>query len=88
MVEPRVVSCTGAPPAAEAVKTPLGLQPRYEDLEWSGLDFPRERFEELTQVDRTVWRKEVKDHAELYEKLKARMPKELYELRDQLERSL
>ena len=33
-------------------------------------------------------RKEVKDHSELYEKLKARMPKELYELRDQLERSL
>jgi hypothetical protein len=30
----------------------------------------------------------VKDHAELYEKLKARMPKELYELRDQLERAL
>jgi phosphoenolpyruvate carboxykinase (GTP) len=73
---------------AEAVKTPLGLQPRYEDLEWVGLDFPRERFEELSRIDPAVWRKEVQDHAALYEKLKARMPKELYEQREQLERAL
>ena len=72
----------------DAVKTPLGLQPRYQDFEWNGLDFPRERFEELSKVDPAVWRKEVKDHAELYDKLKSRMPKELYEHRDELERSL
>jgi GTP-dependent phosphoenolpyruvate carboxykinase len=42
----------------------------------------------LTRVDREVWRKEVKDHAELYEKLKARMPRELYDLRTELERAL
>jgi phosphoenolpyruvate carboxykinase (GTP) len=70
------------------VKTPLGLQPRYEDIEWTGLDFPRARFDELNAVDPAVWRKEVKDHAELYEKLKARMPKELYEHRDRLEKAL
>jgi phosphoenolpyruvate carboxykinase (GTP) len=74
---------------ADAVKTPLGLQPRYEDLEWSGLEgFTRARFEELTKVDPAVWRKEVKDHTELFDKLKARMPMELYDLRDQLERAL
>ena len=42
----------------------------------------------LNKVDSAVWRKEVKDHTELYEKLKSRMPKELYDLRDQLERAL
>jgi phosphoenolpyruvate carboxykinase (GTP) len=73
----------------DAMKTPLGLQPRYEDLEWAGLEsFTRARFEELTRVDAEVWRKEVKDHAELYDKLKARMPRELYSLRDELERAL
>jgi hypothetical protein len=30
----------------------------------------------------------VKDHAELFDKLKARMPKELYAQREQLERAL
>jgi phosphoenolpyruvate carboxykinase (GTP) len=73
----------------EAVKTPLGLQPRYEDIEWGGLEnFTRARFEELTRIDAEVWRKEVKDHAKLYDKLKARMPKELYALREELERAL
>ena len=71
------------------MKTPLGLQPCYEDLEWAGLEnFGRARFEELTRVDPEVWRKEVKDHAALYEKLKARMRKELYALREELERAL
>jgi len=73
----------------DAVRTPIGLQPRYEDMEWTGLDgFGRKEFEQLTRVDPADWRKEVKDHAELFDKLKARMPKELYDLRDQLERAL
>jgi phosphoenolpyruvate carboxykinase (GTP) len=74
---------------AQGVDTPLGLQPRYEDLEWSGLEgFTRERFAALNKVEPAEWRKEVKDHAELFGKLKSRMPKELLDLRDQLERSL
>ena len=73
----------------DAVKTPLGLQPRYEDLEWSGLEsFTRARFDELNKVDPAVWRKEVKDHKALFDKLKARMPQELYEQRERLERAL
>jgi phosphoenolpyruvate carboxykinase (GTP) len=51
-------------------------------------DFTRARFEELTRIDPEVWRKEVKVHAELFDKLKARMPKELYAQREQLERAL
>ena len=31
-------------------ETPIGWVPRYEDIEWSGLDFPRETFEQLTIV--------------------------------------
>jgi phosphoenolpyruvate carboxykinase (GTP) len=74
---------------AQAVKTPIGYMPRYEDMEWTGLEgFGRKQFEQLTRVDPEAWRKEVKDHAELFDKLKARMPKELYDLRDQLEQAL
>jgi phosphoenolpyruvate carboxykinase (GTP) len=73
----------------EAVKTPLGWQPRYEDLDWTGLEsFSRERFQELMKLDPVVWRNELKDHAELFEKLKARMPQELYAQREALERAL
>ena len=33
-------------------ETPIGWMPRYEDIEWNGLDFPREKFEELQAFDR------------------------------------
>jgi phosphoenolpyruvate carboxykinase (GTP) len=74
---------------AEAVQTPIGLMPRYEDMEWRGLeDFGRERFEQLTTVETEHWREEFTDHGKLFDKLKARMPKELYAQREQLERAL
>jgi phosphoenolpyruvate carboxykinase (GTP) len=78
--------CEGKGGAAE---TPIGNMPRYEDLEWKGLEsFDRARFEKLMALDREQWSAELKDHAELFEKLKARLPKELDELRGQLERAL
>ena len=57
---------------AGAKDTPIGFVPRYEDLDWQGLDFSRETFEKLTDVDRGAWREEVKDHARLFEQLKSR----------------
>jgi phosphoenolpyruvate carboxykinase (GTP) len=51
--------------------------PRYEDIEWKGLDFPRERFAELQTVDRAAWRKEVIGHEELFILLHAHLPPEL-----------
>jgi phosphoenolpyruvate carboxykinase (GTP) len=32
--------------------------PRYEDIDWNGLDVPRDKFEELQSVDRVAWRNE------------------------------
>ena len=32
---------------ALAKETPIGWMPHYEDMEWEGLDFPKEKFEEL-----------------------------------------
>jgi phosphoenolpyruvate carboxykinase (GTP) len=62
---------------ALAKETPLGWQPRYEDIDWSGLDFPRERFEELQRVDYPSWRREVLEHEELFLDLHDHLPKEL-----------
>ena len=51
--------------------------PRYEDLNWEGLDFPKERFNELMSVDRNLWTNEILSHEELFTKLYDRLPKEL-----------
>ena len=60
-----------------AKETPIGWQPRYEDLDWEGMDFPREKFEELQAFDRSAWRSEVLGHEELFIDLHAHLPKEL-----------
>jgi phosphoenolpyruvate carboxykinase (GTP) len=71
------------------IDTAIGRMPRYEDMEWTGLEgFGKPQFEQLTRVDAADWRKEYKDHAELFDKLKARMPKELLSMRDKLELAL
>src|SRR5579863_8769415 len=40
-------------------ETPIGWMPRYEDIEWSGLSFPREKFDELQSFNHDAWRAEV-----------------------------
>ncbi len=71
-----------------AVRTPVGSMPRYQDLEWKGLEgFDRARFEQLMALDKEHWSTELADHAQLFDKLRSRLPKELDQLRAQLERA-
>ena len=62
---------------ALGAETPIGWMPRYEDLDWTGLPFPREKFEELQHFDRALWRAEVMGHEELFLDLHDRLPKEM-----------
>jgi phosphoenolpyruvate carboxykinase (GTP) len=58
-------------------ETPLGWMPRYEDVDWSGLDFSKEKFDAIMTVDRAAWRKEIMEHEELFLDLHAHLPKEM-----------
>ena len=62
---------------ASGQETPIGWVPRYEDILWEGLDFPRERFEELQRFDRQAWRAEVIQHEELFIELHDHLPPEM-----------
>jgi phosphoenolpyruvate carboxykinase (GTP) len=62
---------------ALARETPIGWMPRYEDMEWKGLDLSKEKFEELQKFDRELWRKEVIEHEELFIGLHDHLPKEM-----------
>lgn len=73
---------------AFATEGPLGWMPRYEDIEWSGLDFTKERFNELMTVDREMWKSEIQSHEELFTKLADRLPKEFMLMRELILSSL
>ncbi len=74
---------------AFAVESPLGWMPRYEDMDWAGMDnFKREDFQKLMSVDREAWKKEVLSHEELFSKLYDKLPKEFLFMRELLHSSL
>ncbi len=57
------------------VDTPLGVMPRFEDLDWTGLDkFSQSQYAELTRIDASSWKDELKSHDELFSKLGAHLP--------------
>ncbi len=65
---------------ALAKETPIGWMPHYNDIQWEGLDFPKEKFDELQAFDRDAWKNEVLGHEELFVELHDRLPAEtIYE---------
>jgi phosphoenolpyruvate carboxykinase (GTP) len=58
-------------------ETPIGWMPRYEDIEWKGLTFPKETFDQLQSFDSAAWRQEVMGHEELFIALHDHLPPEL-----------
>ena len=67
------------------VETPLGWMPRYEDMDWRGLeDFTKEDFEKVMSLDRDLWLKEIASHDDLFFKLYDRLPKEMTFIRELL----
>ena len=67
-----------------AVESPLGWMPRYEDLDWRGLDFSEEDFNKVMDIDTEVWKEELLGHEELFSKLYNKLPKEILFMRELL----
>jgi phosphoenolpyruvate carboxykinase (GTP) len=67
-----------------ATESPLGYVPRYEDIDWTGLDFSEDSFKELMTVDRDQWLQEILSHEELFIKLYDRLPSEFLAMRELL----
>ena len=62
---------------AQGKESPIGWTPFYEDIEWSGLEYPRARFEALQAIDRSAWKQEVMAHEELFIALHDHLPPEM-----------
>jgi phosphoenolpyruvate carboxykinase (GTP) len=73
---------------ATSIESPIGWVPRYDDLDWRGLDFSREQFNQIMSIDVKDWEQEILLHEELFIKLYDRLPKEMLSLRDLILSSL
>jgi phosphoenolpyruvate carboxykinase (GTP) len=58
-------------------ETAIGWIPRYSDINWQGLDFSYEDFQQLQTVDHQAWKREVIGHEELFILLHDHLPPEM-----------
>ncbi|WP_083346882.1 phosphoenolpyruvate carboxykinase (GTP) [Terriglobus roseus] len=58
-------------------ETPIGWIPKYHDINWNGLDFPEDKFNDLETVDRATWKREVMGHEEVFLLLHDHLPPEM-----------
>lgn len=73
---------------ASAVESPIGWVPRYKDIDWEALEFTKEEFESIMNIDREAWKKELLSHEELFSTFHNKLPKEFLFMRELLLSSL
>jgi phosphoenolpyruvate carboxykinase (GTP) len=61
---------------ASADESPIGWMPRYDHIDWNGLDFSKAQFKNIMTLDREAWKNELLTHEELFERMFDRLPKE------------
>jgi phosphoenolpyruvate carboxykinase (GTP) len=70
---------------SKGVEMPLGWMPKYEHIDWRGMeDFTEADFENVMSINRDLWIKEIASQDELFFKLYDRLPKEMTFIRELL----
>ena len=73
---------------AEGQEHVFGITPKYEDLDWLGMEFSIDKFSTITSIDTVAWRKEFELHTELFERLSTGLPPELLAIKASFESRL
>ncbi|MCI8501968.1 MAG: phosphoenolpyruvate carboxykinase (GTP) [Oscillospiraceae bacterium] len=73
---------------ADAVETPIGYEPKPEDINIEGLDIGTDVVADLLSVDKDLWKEEAAGIREFYAQFGDRLPKELVKELEGLEERL
>ena len=68
----------------EAEESPLGWIPYYNDIDWRGLDYSQEQWDQLMRYDPKIAKLQTLQHEEFFLKLADRVPHELSDERELL----
>ncbi len=63
--------------APEPMVSPFGFSPSYNDLDWTGIDFPKEKFDKIMNIDRAEGLVEAREQSEMFARFGRRLPDEL-----------
>ncbi len=66
----------------------FGVSPRYEEINWTGLDFSQAQFASVIGIDLDAWKQELQLHTELFEQLAHGLPQELTDTKSRIEERL
>jgi phosphoenolpyruvate carboxykinase (GTP) len=69
---------------ADAVDSPFGLMPRYEDITWAGLDFNRDKYHGIMDINRQGLMAEAAEIRQFFDTFGDRLPAELERQRQTL----
>ena len=67
-----------------AVKSPIGWLPGIHDLDLEGLSLDHKCVDELLEIDREQWQKELAEHKKFFDSLSGVVPDALLKQRDAL----
>jgi phosphoenolpyruvate carboxykinase (GTP) len=70
--------------ATNAAESPLGFMPHYEDLNWKGLEFSKDQFRQITDINRAEAQAEAEDQKNLFQQFGTHMPAALEKERQAL----
>ena len=59
------------------IESPLGWVPSYGEINWKGIDFPKEQFYAIMDIDRETARRETNDQEELFTRFGDHLPRDM-----------
>ena len=62
---------------ADASDTVYGFVPKFDDINWDGLAYDQDTFDELMAIDPEHSKKEVQDQSSLFDKIGEHLPEEM-----------